>query len=137
MGALPLLKPNDMTKLCSIINNNNNSHTTKMTTTTRKKILTSSTLSSLSMLLLLFMLVLIPTTVKCDDANLDDISQQQQHEAQKLLNIKPVKYSVWNDKTVYLSSTAYNARGMAPLYNITNTVINLFLDTKDPIPDGE
>ncbi|CAO1328869.1 unnamed protein product, partial [Diamesa tonsa] len=36
----------------------------------------------------------------------------------------------------YHSSTGYNALGMAPLYNLTNKLIDLFVDAEEPIPPG-
>jgi hypothetical protein len=37
----------------------------------------------------------------------------------------------------YMSSTDYNALGMAQLYNLTNKVVDVFVDSEEPIPAGE
>lgn len=98
-------------------------------------------------LLLVSVLILQITHVKCDDANYndnfkvvdDEVNYNNNNEvtSEKLLNIQKVQYSTWNRSDTYLSSTTYNARGMAPLYNITNMVIDLFVDDDEPIPRGE
>lgn len=54
-----------------------------------------------------------------------------------ILKIENTKYTQWTENETYFSTTAYNALGMAPLYNITNTVIDFFVDADEPIPDGE
>lgn len=76
---------------------------------------------------------------QCDaniSANNNNAASQQQ-AATNLLDVKPVNYSVWKQNVTYLSSSAFNARGMAPLYNISNTIINLFVDDEEPIPRGK
>ena len=71
-----------------------------------------------------------------------NILQQQQRQElsilqhHRILKIENTKYTVWIQNLTYASSTDYNALGMAPLYNITNKVIDLFVDHQ-PIPDGK
>lgn len=76
-----------------------------------------------------------------DDPDMDDYPQVAGQSSSSsinsnLLDIRPVNYSTWNRNVTYVSSAAFNARGMAPLYNITNMVINLFVDANEPIPKG-
>ncbi|XP_062552385.1 prominin-like protein isoform X5 [Armigeres subalbatus] len=52
-----------------------------------------------------------------------------------ILKIRTTEFSNISETSTFLSSTAYNARGMAPLYNLTNLVIKLFVDT-NPVPEG-
>lgn len=52
-----------------------------------------------------------------------------------ILKIRTTEFSNISETPTFLSSTAYNARGMAPLYNLTNLVIKLFVDT-NPVPEG-
>lgn len=102
---------------------------------------------NLTLFLLLFVLILLITHVNCDDANYNNNFNRVDDEvninndevtSEKLLNIQKVQYSTWNRSDTYLvSSTTYNARGMAPLYNITNMVIDLFVDDDEPIPRGK
>lgn len=56
-------------------------------------------------------------------------------QAEPILKTRTTEFTRFNDVVEYLSSTSYNARGMAPLYEITNQVIDLFVD-ENPIPDG-
>ncbi|XP_058053748.1 prominin-like protein [Anopheles bellator] len=56
-------------------------------------------------------------------------------QAEPILKIRATEFTRFNDTADYLSSKSYNARGMAPLYEITNHVINLFVD-ETPIPEG-
>lgn len=63
--------------------------------------------------------------------------QQQHHEEQKILQIENTRYSIWSQNLTYMSSSGYNALGMAPLYNLTNIVIDFFVDAEEPIPPGE
>lgn len=96
-------------------------------------------------------ILLISLVIFCDaddrsDLNIDDypqfasqtfdISSIDSSSSSNLLDIRPVNYSSWNRNVTYVSSSAFNARGMAPLYNITNRVINLFVDADEPIPKG-
>lgn len=57
-------------------------------------------------------------------------------QAEPILKIRTTEFSTFNDTADFQSSTSYNARGMAPLYEITNMVIDLFVD-ENPIPEGE
>ncbi|XP_021695516.1 prominin-like protein isoform X2 [Aedes aegypti] len=52
-----------------------------------------------------------------------------------ILKIRTTEFTNVSETPTFLSSTAYNARGMAPLYNLTNLVIKLFVDT-NPVPEG-
>lgn len=72
------------------------------------------------------------------------VQQQEQRQEQhlhhpqpRILKIENTKYSVWSQNLTYMSSTDYNALGMAQLYNLTNKVIDLFVDSEEPIPPGE
>uniref|UniRef100_A0A182NIR2 Prominin-like protein n=1 Tax=Anopheles dirus TaxID=7168 RepID=A0A182NIR2_9DIPT len=56
-------------------------------------------------------------------------------QAEPILKIRTTEFTRFNEAVEFQSSTSYNARGMAPLYEITNHVIDLFVDEK-PIPDG-
>lgn len=53
------------------------------------------------------------------------------------LNLKPTKYTEWSKNVTYVSSTDYNARGMKPLYEITQKVMWFLIGGEDPIPDGK
>lgn len=56
--------------------------------------------------------------------------------AEPILKIRSTDFTRFNESSVeFVSSTSYNARGMAPLYEITNHVINLFVD-ETPIPES-
>lgn len=72
------------------------------------------------------------------------VQQQEQrqelhvhHPQPRILKIENTKYSVWSQNLTYMSSTDYNALGMAQLYNLTNNAIDLFVDADEPIPPGE
>lgn len=52
-----------------------------------------------------------------------------------ILKIRTTEYTNFSETPNYISSTSYNARGMGPLYNLTNVAIRLFVDT-DPVPEG-
>uniref|UniRef100_A0A8W7PG49 Prominin-like protein n=1 Tax=Anopheles coluzzii TaxID=1518534 RepID=A0A8W7PG49_ANOCL len=56
-------------------------------------------------------------------------------QAEPILKIRTTEFTRFNEAVEMQSSTSYNARGMAPLYEITNRVIDLFVD-ENPIPDG-
>lgn len=63
--------------------------------------------------------------------------QEQHHHQKRILEIENTKYSLWPHNMTYMSSTGYNALGMLQLYNLTNTVIDFFVDKDEPIPSGE
>lgn len=63
--------------------------------------------------------------------------QEQHHQQQRILEIENTKYSVWPHNMTYMSSTGYNALGMTQLYNLTNTIIDFFVDKDEPIPPGK
>lgn len=67
--------------------------------------------------------------------------QRQEHPIhepnQRVLQIENTKYSVWSQNMSYKSSVGYNPLGMGQLYNLTNQAIDLFVDKKEPIPNGE
>lgn len=72
------------------------------------------------------------------------VQQQEQRQEQllnqpqpRILKIENTKYSVWSQNSTFMSSTDYHALGMAQLYNLTNKVIDLFVDSEEPIPQGE
>ncbi|XP_053685563.1 prominin-like protein isoform X1 [Sabethes cyaneus] len=56
-------------------------------------------------------------------------------QADYILNIRTTEFSNISETPHFVSSTSYNARGMAPLYNLTNLVIKLFVST-NPVPEG-
>lgn len=66
--------------------------------------------------------------------------QRQEHPIhepnQRVLQIENTKYSVWSQNMSYKSSVGYNPLGMGQLYNLTNQAIDLFVDKKEPIPNG-
>ncbi|XP_037940754.1 prominin-like protein isoform X3 [Teleopsis dalmanni] len=78
--------------------------------------------AALSMCLLIFVITTFPT-----DCHAIDMGNE--------LNLKPTKYSQWSKNVTYFSSTAYNARGMQPLYDITYKVL-WFIAGEHPIPEG-
>lgn len=51
------------------------------------------------------------------------------------MKIRTTEFTNFSETPSYISSTSYNARGMGPLYNLTNVAIRLFVDT-DPVPEG-
>lgn len=55
-------------------------------------------------------------------------------QAKFLLKVRTTEFSNISETPHYVSSTAYNSAGMAPLYNLTNQVIRLFVDT-DIVPE--
>lgn len=72
------------------------------------------------------------------------VQQEQQRQEQhlhhpqpRILKIENTKYSVWSQNLTFMSSTDYNALGMGQLYNLTNKIIDLFVDADEPIPSGE
>ncbi|XP_069967418.1 prominin-like protein isoform X3 [Bactrocera oleae] len=62
-------------------------------------------------------------------------SQTQAFDLGNELNLKPTNYAEWNENVTYVSSTAYNARGMQPLYEITHKII-WFFTGEHPLPEG-
>lgn len=56
--------------------------------------------------------------------------------AELILDLKETTYTQWNNNVTYISSTSYHAKGMGPVYVISNYIIDLFMG-KDVIPDGE
>ncbi|XP_055531338.1 prominin-like protein isoform X3 [Wyeomyia smithii] len=56
-------------------------------------------------------------------------------QADYILNIRTTEFSNISETPHFVSSTSYNARGMAPLYNLTNLVVKLFVST-NPVPEG-
>lgn len=72
------------------------------------------------------------------------VQQQEQrqelhvhHPQQRILKIENTKYSVWSQNLTFMSSTDYNALGMSQLYNLTNKIIDVFVDADEPIPSGK
>lgn len=53
------------------------------------------------------------------------------------LNLKPTKYTEWSKNITYKSSTDYNARGMKPLYDITQKIMWILIGGENPLPDGK
>ncbi|XP_011185477.2 prominin-like protein isoform X2 [Zeugodacus cucurbitae] len=62
-------------------------------------------------------------------------SQTQAFELGNELNLKPTNYAELKKNVTYVSSTAYNARGMQPLYDITHKII-WFFTGEHPLPEG-
>lgn len=56
--------------------------------------------------------------------------------AEPILDFKETSYTQWNNNVSYISSTSYHAKGMGPVYAISNQIIGLFMG-KNVIPDGE
>jgi hypothetical protein len=70
------------------------------------------------------------------------VQQQEQRQVQlqpqqRILEVENTKYSIWQQNMSYVSSTGYNAYGMVPLYNLTNKIVDFFVDKDEPIPPGE
>ncbi|XP_055708127.1 prominin-like protein isoform X5 [Phlebotomus papatasi] len=57
------------------------------------------------------------------------------HDGGRILDFKETSFSNWEQNVTYKSSTGYHARGMAPMYHITNRVLDLFIGP-DAIPEG-
>ncbi|XP_055688743.1 prominin-like protein isoform X2 [Lutzomyia longipalpis] len=53
----------------------------------------------------------------------------------RILDFKETSFSNWEQNVTYVSSTGYHARGMAPMYDITNRVLDLFIGP-DALPEG-
>ncbi|XP_038115804.1 prominin-like protein isoform X6 [Culex quinquefasciatus] len=62
-------------------------------------------------------------------------SRSNQLVQAEILKIPKTEFTNFSETPNYISSTSYNARGMGPLYNLTNIAIRLFVDT-DPVPEG-
>ncbi|CRL08743.1 CLUMA_CG021257, isoform A [Clunio marinus] len=63
--------------------------------------------------------------------------EQHHHDSQaRILKVGNTKYSVWSQNLTFMSSTGYNALGMGQLYNLTNKVVEFFVDADEPIPPG-
>lgn len=58
------------------------------------------------------------------------------HDGGRILDFKETSFSNWEQNVTYKSSTGYHARGMAPMYHITNRVLDLFIGP-DAIPEGK
>lgn len=61
-----------------------------------------------------------------DDNDYDDV---------QLINFRDANYSTYNSTVKYKSTTLNDPKGMAPLYNITNQILDFIL-FKEPILDG-
>ncbi|XP_059619971.1 prominin-like protein isoform X2 [Phlebotomus argentipes] len=57
------------------------------------------------------------------------------YDGGRILDFKETSFSNWEQNVTYISSTGYHARGMAPMYQITNRVLDLFIGP-DAIPEG-
>lgn len=56
---------------------------------------------------------------------------------ERKLEFRDANYTVWARSNVsYISSTSYHAKGMAPLYKITNQVLQMFVG-ENAIPEGK
>lgn len=54
----------------------------------------------------------------------------------RIIQFRDANFSVWNERVKYNSTAMTNPKGMEPLYNITNMILDFFLGKK-PIPDGK
>lgn len=54
----------------------------------------------------------------------------------RIIQFRDANFSVWNENVKYNSTAMQNPKGMEPLYNITNVILDFFLGKK-PIPDGK
>lgn len=54
----------------------------------------------------------------------------------RIIQFRDANFSIWNENIKYNSTAMTNPKGMEPLYNITNMILDFFLGKK-PIPDGE
>lgn len=76
-----------------------------------------------SILVLIFTLTLVQSSL----ANKND---------NKILQFSDTTFSTYDKNVTYISSTGYDAKGMAPLYDIAYNVLRLFYDD-EPIPPGK
>ncbi|XP_058836756.1 prominin-like protein [Topomyia yanbarensis] len=79
---------------------------------------------------LLTVAVLLLITVFSSSNSRSSVLAQAEH----ILTIHTTEFSNISEKPNFVSSTSYNARGMAPLYNLTNLVTKLFVSTA-PVPE--
>ncbi|GAB0098286.1 prominin-like protein [Sergentomyia squamirostris] len=63
------------------------------------------------------------------------LATKSAHSEGRILDFKETTFSKWEQNVTYVSSTGYHARGMAPMYQITNRVLDLFLGP-EAIPEG-
>lgn len=56
--------------------------------------------------------------------------------AEPILELKETTYTQWTNNVTYISSTSYHAKGMGPVYVISNRIIDIFMG-RNVIPDGE
>lgn len=115
-----------------LISDNSSSYNNKNKQKHSRNITNDSAYASLIAIIVTILCALI---TKCDATSSANSNIAQ--PAANLLDVKPVNYSVWDQNVTYLSSSTYNNRGMGPLYNISNTIINLFVDDDEPIPRGK
>lgn len=54
----------------------------------------------------------------------------------RIIQFRDANFSTWNEKVKYNSTAMKNPKGMEPLYNITNIILDFFIGKK-PIPDGK
>lgn len=72
---------------------------------------------------LLLLLCIVPQLTSADDV--------------RILKLDQTNFTTWNNSNIHFgSSTAYNAKGMGPLYKIANQVLGIFIG-KVVIPDGK
>lgn len=64
--------------------------------------------------------------------NVNDAEQSQN----RILQFREANFSTWNEKIKYNSTTLNDPKGMAPLYKISNQILDWFLG-EDAIPDGK
>lgn len=78
----------------------------------------------IGMVMLVTPVVLAKTSIKSDSSS-------------TVIQFRDAEFSEWmHDNVTYLSSTGYNAMGMAPLYRIANQIIGLFIG-EAVLPEGK
>lgn len=76
------------------------------------------------LLLLVTPIVLAKTSIRSDSSS-------------SIIQFRDAEFSAWkHDNVTYLSSSGYNAMGMAPLYRIANQIIGLFVG-EAVLPEGK
>lgn len=66
---------------------------------------------------------------------LEDGETEFDYDDVQILNFREANYSTYNSTVKYKSTTLNDPKGMAPLYNITNRILDFFL-AEDPILEG-
>lgn len=76
----------------------------------------------------------ISIIVRADGSSSGENSEFDYDDVQ-ILNFREANFSTYNATVKYKSTTLNDPKGMAPLYNITNRILDFFLN-EEPILDG-